>query len=146
MKYLLRLLLLASALAFNAFAAADYDFRSSDQPWMVVTILTSGVRNITLPDHDITIVHLSVQNDGTTASVATDKIFVMRNQDAAGAAVTMAENFTDGVKVPITPGGSVSFRAQDVPVGADNAREIQIKATGNGAKVLLIKGSFLGKN
>jgi len=136
----------AVILSAQAFAAADYDFKAEKTPWMVITVATSGVKNVLIPDHDITIVHLNVQSDGSTASAATDKVWIMRNQTAAGVAVTMAENYTDGVKAPVTAGGSITFRGLDVPVGADGGREIQLKATGNGAKVLLIKGSFTGNN
>ena len=124
--------------------AADYDFRAEGLPWMVITVLTSGVKKVLLPNHDVTLVHLNMQNDGATPSDSEDKIFIMRDKDAAGSVVTMAENFTDGVKAPLWAGGSVTFRGQDVPVGADSGREIQIKATGHGAKVLLLKGTFGG--
>jgi hypothetical protein len=133
---------LAVALVWRlAFAAADYDTRS-DKFASVVTVTTAGVKNVLIPDNIITIVHLNKQDDGTTASAATDYIVVMRNRDQAGAAVTMAANFNDGVKLPIYAGGSATFRGIDIPIGADGGREIQIQAVGNGAKVLILKGSI----
>lgn len=129
------------ALAWRiAFAAADYVGTGVGKPWQVITVTTAAVVNVTLTSDDYTIVHLGIQNDGSTASVSTDKVFVMRNQDETGAAVTMAANLNDGIKLPLLSGSSATFSGFDVPTGADGKYEIQLKAVGNGAKVLIIRG------
>lgn len=121
--------------------AADADLRVAfDTPWQVLDVATSGTTLVVLPNNDIQIVHLGYQTDGSTASATTDYIVVMRKYDKAGAAVTMAANLNTGIKLPIFQGGSAVIRAGDIPEGPDGPREIQIQASGNGAKVLIIRG------
>ena len=124
--------------------AIDYDFKAGE-PFEVITVLTSGVKRVSVPDHDILIQHLNVQNDGSTASASTDRLYVMRDRDAAGENVSMAANLNDGVKALIEPGGAVVIRGFDVPIGRDGVRALQLQATGNGCKVQLVKGFFNGE-
>lgn len=134
--------LLMAALAWHfTYAAADSDMRdASAKPWEVISVTTSAVTKVVFPDNDIQIVHLGYQTDGTTASATTDYIVVMREKDGAGAAVTMAANLASGIKLPIFSQGSATIRASDVPAGTDGPHEIQIKAVGAGAQVLVIRG------
>ncbi len=122
-------------------AAADSDLRdASAKPWQVLTVTTSAATKVVFPDNDVQIVHLGIQNDGSTASASGDYIVVMREKTEAGAAVSMAANLNDGIKLPIFGPGSATIRATDVPAGTDGPHEIQIQAVGHGAKVLIIRG------
>lgn len=134
--------LFAVALAWHfTFAAADLVQGGNDKhPWYVLAVTTAATKTITLQDNDIMIVHLNVQDDSGTASSATDKIVVMRAKDESGAAVTISTDFSAGVKLPIMAGGSATFRARGIPTGSNDKREIQIKAVGHDARVLIING------
>ena len=135
-----RILCTLVLLCAQAFGAADYAFNDGAIPFMVITVTTSATVTVYVSGDDLTIVHLNIQNDGSTASVSTDRIYVMRKLDGAAAAVTMVTDLTDGVKLPINAGGSASITGKFVTRGSDGQKEIQIKATGNGAKVLLLRG------
>ena len=125
---------LSLALAVNAFAAADLDF--TDKPFYVISILTSGTKTILLPNEDVTVVHLGLQDDGSTASVSTDKLILMHGADA------MAANTNDGEKAIVFQSGSITFRGRDSRGSTTGDRVLQLRATGNGAKILIIKGNL----
>jgi len=120
--------------------AADVDLSAAEKPWEVVAVTTSAVKTVVLPDNDVLIAHLGVQDDAGTASAATDYIVVMRAKDENGAAVSMAATYAAGIKLPIRANGAATFRANGIPTGANGAREIQLKAVGNNARVLIVRG------
>ena len=97
---------------------------------------------VLLADADWSLVHLNIQNDGSTPSVSTDYAVMMNQQTPAGAAVTMAANYNDGGngKCIVAAGASATFNGTAVPQGSDGPHEIQIKAVGHGAKMELIRG------
>lgn len=109
-------------------------------PWYVLAVTTAAAKTITLQDNDVQIVHLNVQDDAGTASVSGDYVMVMRTIDENGSAVSMATTFAAGVKLPIYAGGGATFRARGIPESANGKREIQIKAVGHDARVLIING------
>ncbi len=126
------------------YGAADYTINTAGVNNQVITVLTSGVKNIVLATSDYTLVHLNIQNDGTTASVSTDYAVVMNNQNAAGTAVTMDATYGDNGdgKIIVGAGAAATFNGALVPQGADGPCEIQIKAVGHGCKMELIRGHY----
>lgn len=120
--------------------AADVDLSAAEKPWEVVAVTTSAVKTVVLPDNDVLIAHMGVQDDSGTASSATDYIVVMRAKDENGAAVSMAATYAAGIKLPIRANGAATFRANGIPTGTNGAREIQLKAVGNNARVLIVRG------
>lgn len=128
--------------------AASYDNSSGAPPlppgYQVITVTTSAVVTITLDNSDYTLIHLNIQNDGTTPSVSTDYVVTMNNQTAAGVAVTMDATYTDGLKMITLAGAACTFAATNVPLGADGPHEIQLKAVGHGCKMCLIRGHPTG--
>ena len=149
-------LVLAFALAFVAvtwtnpkthadgIGAASYDLTGVDGYNQSITVTTAAVVTIVLDDCDYTLVHLNIQNDGTTASVSTDYVVMMNQQTNAGGSVTMAANYTDGNKTIVAAGAAATFNASTIPTGADGPREVQIKAVGHGCKAQLIRGHHGG--
>ena len=143
LKFLLAtLLLLAALLNTQAHAAADVDLTNGKAtPFVVLVVNTGATKTVLLPDRWVRIVHLGVQGDSTTSSVAGDRLIVMRSKDEAGVAVTMAADLTAGVKLPIFYGGSATINGGDIPDGADGTHEIQMQAVGHSCMVLLIRGT-----
>ncbi len=135
-------LLLAAALGGSRLIVPAQAAPTSDiagQPFNVITVSTSAVTTVSLTQHDYMIAHVGYQSDGTTASVAGDYIVVMNASD------TMAASLADGKKLPIFAGGSATFRGWDCSyIAADNAIEVQLKAVGHSAKVLVLKGNLNG--
>ena len=140
------LVLVALVLWSRVFAAADLNLQGTggngDQahPFDVISVTTSAVVKIVMPDNDALIAHLGIQDDGSTASDSTDYVVIMRDKDENGTAVTMAANYSDGVKLIVKANGAATFRARRIPDGADGVREVQIKAVGHGAKLQVIRG------
>lgn len=124
----------------DGIGAASYDLTGVNGFNQIITVTTSAVVTIVLDDCDYTLVHLNIQNDGSTASVSTDYIVMMNQQKADGTSVTMAANYTDGNKTIVGAGAAATFNASPIPLGADGPREIQIKAVGHGCKAELIRG------
>lgn len=113
--------------------ASDADMTS--KPFVLITVTTSAAFTVKLTkDHEYTIVHLGLQSDGSTASATTDTV-VVQNSDAVSAA-----NMTDGTKLPVFSRSVAVVQARDVSKGADGLPELQLKATGTGCKVLILKG------
>lgn len=112
-------------------AAADLDMRG--QAFYVLDVSTSASSTVILPGQSVLVAHLGYTTAGS-ASTSTDYIVVMFQTD------TMAANLNAGRKVVLKANGSTCFPAQNVPVGADGPRQIQIKAVGGSAKVQLIVG------
>lgn len=120
--------------------AADYVLETVDNSLYLITVTTSAAVKITLTDADYTLVHLNIQNDGSTASVSTDYAVVQVVTDNAGAAVSSAANYTDGAKLIVGAGAAATFQTHTIATGTDGQHEIQIKAVGHGAKMQLIRG------
>lgn len=111
---------------------ANADIRT--KPFLVEPVTTGGPFTINVPDEDVLVAHLGVQDDGTTPSVATDYVVVMNQSDA------MVASLAPGTKMVVFSGGVGTFRGGDVSVGSSGQREIHIQAVGHGATVQLIKG------
>lgn len=123
----------------KAQAAADYAV-TSGIPFQVVTVTTGATIKVTLAGDDFSFSHLGLQNDGTTASVSTDYVVVMREKDTNGAAVTLTADATDGVKLIVFARGSGTFPGRLIPNGTDGPAEVQIRAVGNGCKLQIMRG------
>lgn len=132
--------LLTAVHLIPAFAAATYDSIAQDNNNVLVTVTTSATVTVTLAQADYTLVHLGIQNDGTTPSVSTDILVMMNQQTAAAAAVSMAANYTDGNKLIVNAGAAATFPASLIPAGSDGPHEIQLKCVGHGCKACLIRG------
>lgn len=113
-------------------AAFNLDF--TNKPFYVITVTTSSTSTIQLPTSDVAVVHLGIQNDGSTDSATGDRIVLMHGT------ATMDATTADGEKAIVNPRGSVIFRGQDLRKNDDGPRALQIKAIGHGAKVMLIRG------
>lgn len=128
--------------AFILLGAASYTGETDGNQNFVITVTTSATVTITLADADYTLVHLNIQNDGSTASVSTDYAVMMNQQTPAGTAVTMDATYNDAGngKCIVQAGAAATFNASAVPQGSDGPHEIQIKAVGHGCKMELIRG------
>lgn len=128
------------AVASIVLAAPDANIGSTTtSPFSTLAVTTGSSKIIGTSDNDLVIAHTGLQNDGATASVATDYVIVM----ISGA--TMSDVTTAGVKLYIPAGGSATIRGFDLPfVAADGVRECIIQAYGHGAMIQVIKGSIYG--
>ncbi len=112
---------------------------NSAAPFATLAVTTGSTKLIGVGENDVTIAHIGLQNDGATASVATDYVIVMIST------ASMSDVTTAGSKIYIPAGGSVTFRGFDLPfVAADNAHECIVQAYGHGAMLQIIKGSQFG--
>lgn len=127
-------------IGWRVFAAADSTVGSSYQtPFGIIDVATSATYVLAVPDNDITITHLGIQNDNATASAAGDFVIIM------GGNASMTNTLTATAKIYLAPGSSVTLRGADCDfVTADTSREIQLKASGHGAAIQWVKGSVQG--
>lgn len=125
-----------SAVQAAPVAAADLDLSGGNRPFYVLTVLTSGTKKVKLPaKQDVAIVHLGLQNDGSTASVSGDSLIVMQAVDS------MAANNDDGEKAIIFSQGSVTIQGKDAKGADDGDRVIQLQAVSHGCKVQFVLGN-----
>lgn len=124
--------------------ASTYTAEDTGKNSQIITPVTGSVVTITLTDDDWQLVHLNVQNDGSTASAATDYVVVMNQQTPAGAAVTMAATYADGGNGKLIIGANLArdFSGKYIPAGSDGPHEIQIQAVGHGCKMALIRKHY----
>lgn len=126
---------------WRVYATATTTVGSSYQtPFGIIDVATSSTYVLAVPDNDITITHLAIQDDNATASAAGDFVIIM------GGNASMTNTLTAAGKIYLPPGASVTFRGADCDqVTADGgAREIQLKASGHGGAIQWIKGSVQG--
>jgi hypothetical protein len=138
-----KLILLAAWFLCGLASAATptiYDMTTAATPWQIVTAITSNGNSCVLGKEDYTIVHLGIQEDGSSASTSTDYVVISRIWGAARSAVTTDPNLGDGIKLPIMAGASVTLPGDACPQGPDGQYEIQFQAVGHGAKLLILKG------
>ncbi len=122
------------------FAAPDVSISNNTvAPFATIQVSTGSTKLIGVNDNDLIIAHTGLQNDGTTASAATDYVIVMVSTGS------MTDVTTAGSKLYIPAGGTATIRGFDgVYVGADNLKEFIVQAYGHGATLQLIKGSKFG--
>jgi len=123
--------------------AADYSMFGT--PWKIITVTTSATKTVIIPDDEITFVHLNIQDDGTTASASTDRVMIMLKTAVTGTSQTIDTSLDDEDKCPLVAGGSATFPGLYVTNGPSGPREVQLKASGNGAKVLIIRGQYVNR-
>ena len=111
---------------------ADLDINKL-QPFNAFAVVTGSVKKILLPRHDVLIRHMNFEDDGTTASTATDHVVVMQMRKQDETAQAMSADRSAGEKLVIDAGLSITLRGDDIRDGPDGKREIQIQAVGNGA-------------
>lgn len=143
MSWKARLAIVCPILAFAAWmlqGAATYTIQTNGTTNQVITVTTASAVTVTLAAADYTLVHLNIQNDGSTASVSTDYAVMMNKANPDGTAVTMDASYTDGAKMIVGAGAAATFTGQLIPNGPDGPCEIQIQAVGHGCKMELIRG------
>ncbi len=139
--FLLTISVLAILLiGWRVYAAATSTIGSSNQtPFGIIDVTAAATYKLAVPDNDITIVHLGIQDDNATASAAGDFVIIMNGND------TMTNTLTASSKIYLPPGASVTFRGYDCAVNTgDGVQEIQLKASGHGAAIQWVKGSVRG--
>lgn len=129
---------LVSCLLFlcAAVSASDYTTVGLGKGTLEITVTTSAVVTVMISADVYTVVHRNLQNDGSTASVSTDEVFIMNAYDSAGAAVTMAATHADGYKLSLVAGSAATLNGLDVPRAPDGTIIVQLKAAGHGAKFI----------
>jgi ABC-type Fe3+-hydroxamate transport system substrate-binding protein len=120
-----------------------YAIQTQDNSNYVITVTTSAVVTVTMMNRDYTLVHLGIQNDGSTASVSTDYAVMQPTKASDGSAITIAADYTDGAKLIVGAGASATFSGNDIINGNDGPAEVQIKAVGHGCKMMFIRGHKL---
>lgn len=134
--------LLAALFCFQLYGATTYDMRGLGNQSQEITVTTSATVTITV-EYGVryTIAHLNRQDDGSTASVSTDTVFLMNAYDSDGNTVTMAATHADGNKIPILAGAVGSLNSAYVPptVPGGTTCVVQLKASGHGAKLLITR-------
>lgn len=114
------------------FAAATYDADSI--PFQLITVGTGADVTISTTEHPIKIIHLGLQDDGTTASASTDRLWIGHSAD------TLTATIADGNKIVLLPGGSCEIQGKDIKRSADGSHVLRLRSTGNECKVQLIRG------
>ncbi len=119
---------------------------SAGTPFQLFAVATNADTVILVGDNDILIEHTGVQSDGTTASASTDYVTVMNAFTGDGTtASTMAASYAAGLKMNVPQGQGRAIRGFDASYGAAlNAKQLIIRASGNGAMVQITKGSQFG--
>ena len=120
--------------------AATYAIQNQDSSNYVITVTTSAAVTVTMMNRDYTLVHLGIQDDGSTPSVATDYVVMQPTKKSDGTAITIDATYTDGAKLIVLSGAAATFSANDILNGADGPCEVQLKAVGHGAKMMLVRG------
>jgi len=135
MRTLLALIL--AVMVWPLFGADTYSTVGLGNGSQEITVTTSAVVTVTVTTDTYTVVHLNLQNDGSTASVSTDVVFIQGKVNSAGTAIAMAPTHADGTKLPLLAGAAATLSGRDVPPNSDGTRTIQLQALGHGAKVLI---------
>jgi hypothetical protein len=125
---------------------ADTNYQNNVNDAMSQSFFVTTNANVTvvLSDADYTLVHLGIQDDGSTASGAGDYIVMMPSRNADGTSITMDVSYAAGKKMIIRQGAAATFNATPIPDGPDGPREVQLKAAFHGAACQLIRGHHGG--
>lgn len=113
-------------------AAASYDVAAD--PFYVLTVTTGADVTLLMPENEVTFVHLNIQDDGSTASVATDKLYI------GHADATLTATTADGPKIIMVPGSAIVILGRDIRSSTDGPHEVRLRATGHGCKVQILRG------